>query len=675
MAIFNECFPLKTLKLSHRLTPRHPWMTKGLVRSCLRKSKLYGIYTKSGLDSDKNIYLAFKKKLENLINAAEKSYYSERIKSLSGNLRKTWKLIGDLTGRVQRDDIVDSFTVNGVTITDKREVVDKLNVYFVNIGCQLAASIPPSHVHFSSYLKQSYMNSFVFFPTNASEVINIASAFQNKRSFGFDNIPVNVMKLSISYIAEVLAVIINCSLDTGIFPDTLKVARVCPIFKSGEKNDFQNYRPISVLPSFSKIFEKVVQSRLLSYLYSNNILCNNQFGFRKNHSSYMALIELYDKISLAIDNKEFAIGIFIDLSKAFDTLDHNILIKKLEHYGIRGKALDWFRSYLFNRKQCVSLNGVMSDYKSITYGVPQGSILGPLLFILYINDIVNCSEHFIFILFADDTNLFFSCKNILHLSNTVNLELDNLSAWFRSNKLSLNIKKTSYILFGSKHFNAFEPLNVSIDGQLLERVECTKFLGVFIDEKLNWKKHIDHVASKISKGLCALGRVRNIVPTKSLLMLYYALIYPYLTYCNIVWGSAYASTLTKLVSLQNRAIRLITRSPFRSSCNPLYFSLNLLKIIDIVKFQTVQFMFKIKHNLLPSSSLRLFSVYDPQRIHDTRKKPYFLIEGCRTIVRENSVNVAGPKLWDSLPRYIQDATCISVLKRLMLECLCKPYDT
>jgi hypothetical protein len=673
VAIFNKCFPEKTMKLSHRLTPRQPWMSKGLVRSCLKKSKLYGIYKKSGIEGDKNNYMTYKKKLEHLLNNAEKSYYFEKIKCLSGNMHKTWKLIGERTGKVQREDIVGSFIVDGVTITDKNEIVEKFNEFIVNIGSQLAASIQPSNLHFSNYLKQTYMNSFVLFPTNAMEVINIVSALQNKQSFGFDCIPVNIMKSCISYIAEPIAVIINSSLDTGVFPDILKVAKVCPIFKSGDKSDFQNYRPISVLPSFSKIFEKVVQNRLLSYLHNNDILCKNQFGFRKKHSAYMALIDMYDKISLAIDKNESSIGIFIDLSKAFATLDHNILLKKLEHYGIRGKALDWFKSYLYNRKQCVSLNGVMSDFKSVIYGVPQGSILGPLLFILYINDIANCSVRLMFILFADDTNLFFSCKDLAHLFHNVNTELEKLSVWFRANKLSLNVKKTNYILFGLKHMPAGVTYNVSIDGQAVERVEYTKFLGVFIDEKLNWKKHIEHIASKISKGIGAMGRVRNIVPNKALLMLYYALVYPYLTYCNIVWGSACISSLTKLVSLQNRAIRLITRSPFRSSCNPLFASLKLLKLIDIVKFQTAQFMFKVKYHLLPPSCMHYVTVSNPQRPHVTRKNPYFVLIGCRTVVRENSIHIYGPKLWDSLPRDIQDAISISSLKRIMLEFVCNSY--
>ena len=672
-AIFNKNFPEKTIKLSHRLTPRHAWMTKGLIRACLKKSKLYKHYQKSGSDADKNKYKTYKKNLERLLNTAEKTYYYDRFKCLCGDLRRTWKLIGDLTGKAQRENISDSFTVNGITITDKREIVEKLNDYFVNIGRLLATSIQPSPLHFSDYIKKTYLNSLVFFPTDASEVINIVSSFKNKESFGFDNIPVNIMKSSICFIAEPISAIINSSMNTGVFPNILKIAKVCPVFKSGEKSDFQNYRPISVLPSFSKIFEKVVHNRLLSYLNTNSILCSNQYGFRKNHSTYMALMDMYDRVSAAADNNEFSMGVFIDLSKAFDTLNHDILLKKLEYYGVRGIALDWFKSYLSNRKQCVSLGGVISSLKSVTHGVPQGSILGPLLFILYINDIINCSKYFIFILFADDTNLFYSCKNIFQLFDIANSELAKLSQWFRANKLSLNIKKTNYILFGNKRLPLNATLSVSIDGILLQRVVSTKFLGIFVDEKLNWKTHIDHVAVKIAKGLGAIGRVRNIVPNSVLFTLYQAMIYPYLAYCSIIWGSASAVSLNRLVVLQNRAVRLVTRANFRSSSNPLFARSKLLKLCDIMKFQTAQFMFKVKFNLLPLSCMRYVTVSDSKRAHDTRQNSYFVIEGCRTVIRENSINVFGPRLWDSLPDEVNFVVNLISLKRTLLEFFCNSY--
>jgi len=212
-------------------------------------------------------------------------------------------------------------------------------------------------------------------------------------------------------------------------------------YKTGDKQSLQNYRSTSVLSSFSKIYEKIIFKRLLKYLEINNILSNSQYGFRKNHSICMSLIDMYDKIGSATDRCEFSIGIFVDLSKTFDTLDHGILLKKLEYYGIRGIALQCFKSYLGNAKQCVELNGARSEHKHISIGVPQGLILVPLLFILYMNDIANASDLLMFILFADDTNIFYSCKNLIDLEETVNNELKKVSNWFRANNYrSMQIK-------------------------------------------------------------------------------------------------------------------------------------------------------------------------------------------------------------------------------------------
>jgi len=289
------------------------------------------------------------------------------------------------------------------------------------------------------------------------------------------------MKASIHNVAEPISNIINCSLINGVYPDPLKIAKVCPIFKNGEKNLFVNNRPISVLPSFSKIFEKVVFNRMMNYLTVKNIISCSQYGFRQKYSTYMPIIDLFDKLSVSVDRSEFSVGLFIDLSKAFDTLDHNILLGKLEHYGIRGIVLSWFRSYLDCRKQYVSVNGTSSTLQNISCGVPQGSILGPLLFIVYINDIVNCSDILHFILFADDTNLVYSNTKSVSLKTALNAEPYKLSKWFCVNKLYLNIKKTNYLIFGYKHLlNHNENFALYLNGNKLEEVKCTKFLGVYI---------------------------------------------------------------------------------------------------------------------------------------------------------------------------------------------------
>ena len=250
----------------------------------------------------------------------------------------------------------------------------------------------------------------------------------------------------------------------GIVPKSVKCSLISPVYKSEDKMLVTNYRPVAVLPCFSKILEKLMFIRLISFIEKHKILYQDQYGFRKNHSTEMAIINLTTKITEAIENKKFTIGIFLDLSKAFDTVDHSILINKLEYYGIRGIALEWFKSYLSDRSQIVKFHEHRSNMETITCGVPQGSVLGPLLFLLYVNDIHRSSKILSFILFADDTNIFNSHSDISTLTNTTNEELKKVAEWLRANKLSLYLKKTQFIIFKAKNKKTEQLVKVKIDG-------------------------------------------------------------------------------------------------------------------------------------------------------------------------------------------------------------------
>jgi ribonuclease P/MRP protein subunit RPP40 len=341
-------------------------------------------------------------------------------------------------------------------------------------------------------------------------------------------------------------------------------------------------------------------TRLLSYLESNKILIDNQYGFRKGHSTYMALLRVVNSISEELDNNFFSLGLFVDLSKAFDTVDHKILIKKMEHYGVRGVALRWFTSYLSHRTQYVSLNNVDSKMLPVRCGVPQGSILGPLLFILFINDIVHSSKLLEYIIFADDTNLFFKAPDLNTLYANVNNELIKISKWFKLNKLSLNIKKTSYILFrGKQQVIDNTNLCIKIDSMVIDQVEKTKFLGVIINSTLTWEDHINTISNKISKNIGILYRTRNNLTTDTLLTLYHTLIEPYLNYCNLIWASLPSVYLERLFLKQKKAVRLITKARFLAHTEPLFSKLNLLTLFHINKLQIYCFMYRINHNLFP----------------------------------------------------------------------------
>ena len=320
---------------------------------------------------------------------------------------------------------------------------------------------------------------------------------------GHDEITTAVLQLALPSIRTPLVHVMNLSLAEGIFPDELKVAKVPPLYKGDKPMLFNNYRSVSLLNIISKVFEKVMYTRLVSFLENQKILYNKQFGFRKLHSTYMALMLLIDKLTNAIEKGEYGIGVFLDFSKAFDTVDHTILLSKLYHYGIRGSALSWFSSYLSNRKQYVSYNNVSSNIKTISCGVPQGSVLGPVLFLLYINDIANVCKYTMPFLFADDSNLFSSGKGLSVLQNQSNEELQNISKWLKVNKLFLNIKKTHFFIFsGRKVRNNDVALN--IDGISINEQGSTKFLSVLLDNKLNWKKHIDYLSRRLSRGIPSL---------------------------------------------------------------------------------------------------------------------------------------------------------------------------
>ena len=360
------------------------------------------------------------------------------------------------------------------------------------------------------------------------------------------------------------------------------------------------------------------------------------------------MIDLYEKISLALDRNEHAVGVFLDLSKAFDTVDHNILLDKLEHYGIRGVALDWVRSYLSNRLQFVQFNGQCSSPQTICCGVPQGSILGPLFFLLYINDLNNVSTLVELILFADDTNLFMSHKDPVYLAASLNSELNKLSTWFKANKLSLNLKKTNFMLFKPRQKRYHFPMQICINEQRIERVKETVFLGVVLDEHLSWKPHISQVARKISKSIGVINRARFFLPKPCLKTLYYCLVYPYLYYCIIVWGSTYKTNLRRLVSLQKRAIRIISKSTFDSHSDPIFKELELLKLSDIRQLELGKLMFSLNHSLLPSKFNNYFSLNKQVHSHATRYANDFHLPFCRTNLRKFSVSFQGPTYYNPL---------------------------
>ena len=660
VSIYNACFPLKRVK-ARKCVIEKPWLTRSLLKSIKRKNILYKQSLQKPSTDRELKYKKYKNKLTQSLRLAKRLYYETKLEECKSNMKSTWRILNEVINRKKMNTSKSvTFSQNNQNISDPLEIANNFCEYFTNIGPNLASRIPNSTRSFQSYLHGNFSNSLFLYPSTEHEIFEICSGFRSGTAAGLDNVTMNVIKETASLICSPLVHIFNLSLSSGSVPDQMKCARVIPLFKSGLTSLFTNYRPVSVLPAFSKILEKLVYNRLIKYLEKYDILSSNQYGFRKNHSTFHALVHLYDKISAAIDSKQIVLGLFIDLSKAFDTVNHEILLRKLEFYGIRGLALEWFRSYLSGRLQQVQYNGQTSLPKVIRCGVPQGSILGPLLFLIYINDLCQVSNILDMILFADDTNIFYSHKDPNFLNTVVNTELDKLSSWFQANRLSINVKKSNFVIFKSAQNRQNLDFSFFIDNNQIDRVEEVVFLGVILDQSLNWKSHIHNVARKISKSLGIIYKASFCLNEASLRTLYFSLVYPYLCYCVGVWGSTYPSNLKRVVTVQKRAIRIISKSKFDAHTDPLFKELKMLKLDSIIKFHICKLMFLYKHGLLPESFDNMFPLNNEIHSYNTKSRSCFSLPYCRTNIGKFSIRFQGPKLFNSVNEDIRNSSSVSL---------------
>ena len=446
--------------------------------------------------------------------------------------------------------------------------------------------------------------------------------------------------------------IINLSFVTGIFPDQLKIASVTPIFKQGKKDEPGNYRPISVLSPISKIIEKCIKKRILGFLEDKNVLGRNQYGFRMKHSTEHALLNFMDYVTDELEKGNFVIGVYLDIKKAFDCDNFEILFKKLGKYGIRGQSLALLQSYLTNRKQKVKLiddsgTAIFSEERNITCGVPQGSILGPLLILIYVNDLQNASTLFHAITFADDTNLFMAASSIGSLCESVNSELEKVKTWLNCNRLSLNVSKTSYQLYTKKSFDI--SLDIRIDDISISRADKVKFLGVIVDDQLSFKPHIESVAKKLAVGIGFLYRGREVLDRKELTLLYNSILLPSLTYCNLIWGINYPTHLHRLNVLQKRAARVILGLGYCDSVSNRLQSLNISPINQLVKKKCLMTIYKIKHSLAPLQMQHLLLWRsENQTIPCVRHRGPSIVPFARTKYKQHTFKFFAPKLLNSL---------------------------
>ena len=660
--IYKKSCPILTKTIPENKAKK-PWINHEIKLKIKRKHYLYQRYKNGALPYSE--FQQFQSDLSKVLKKAKKNYYRNKYKSCNNNSAKTWKVTNDiLCNDKKTKNRTYAITHNDNTLTDDNTISNLFNEYFTNVSNNLSNGIPISNTNPLTYMGNPVNNTFVFFKTTTTEVISILKGFKNKKST-LNNIPITVLKKISHVIAPLLTELFNDSIRQGLFPDILKIGRVIPIHKSGSRKEMKNYRPITTLSVFSKIFEKLVHKRLIKFITKYNLLNKNQFGFLKNRNTSDAILEFLDNLYDSLNNDEYHLAIYLDFSKAFDTISHEILMSKLFHMGFRsdlnGDIYSWLRSYLSNRKQYVSINETNSNTLPTNIGIPQGSTLGPLLFILYINDMANSLSYTKIIHFADDSTLYKSYNKTTDISHQINTELEAINNWLTANKLYLNVNKTKYMIINNR--GRPPDLNLTIGNSTIERCTEHKFLGVYIDERLTFGTHTNKISNRIARGIGVLRRMKHIVPNDVLRQLFYAFIYSNYTYAITTYGSAYQNQLQRLTNLTNKAIKIITNvnriTPDVCKREQIFdFQLSYRYFCSIKMFQIIQL------NLHEYFAEKLSSQQITHN-HTTRAStsqnlttPHYRYNKC-----QKSFLYQGTKIWNEIPTTIRNSETLHVFKK------------
>lgn len=638
-----------------------PWITISVCNKIKKRNSLIKkLKNEPTNECLKKQIKEFRNKLNSEIRTLKNKYYNKLFDDKKNNIKETWKLLNEVTGQKKTDKTLIKLEINNTIIDDSFTVANKFNEYFLTVADGYTSKNKIDDVfHSLTYKNQfsskSECNSMFLEPILEYEIVSAIKSLKNGSAAGLDEISTTVIKQIYLKIIHVLLHVVNFSFRTGVFPERLKHALVIPIHKKDDKYKSCNYRPISLLSVFSKIIEKIMKKKLMIYLSRIGFLSKNQFGFQQGLSTETALINFMDKVSNGINNGSYVSGLFLDLTKAFDTVNHCILLKKLYRCGIRGVVFNWFESYLTGRKQCVRVGSAISDFGEIKCGVPQGSVLGPILFLIYVNDLCNGNLFGKLTSFADDTALCYIGMNRYEIEFQINSDLKALRWWFTENDMVLSTEKTKYLNFSLrsnanvrklivyKCVNCISSQNQCVNCSEIKCTESIKYLGLVLDSELNWKKHLAFLKSKLVRVLRLFYFLRNLCSRQLMRSIYFALVHSHLDYGISCWGGTYKTNLKPISSCQKSFIRIITNKHKLSTTYPLYCELSILPLRYIFVYKVLK-IFYIRSRTVESSDYR----------DKLRNKDLLIVPRPTSTYFTKTLAFLGPRMFNKIPANIRN---------------------